>query len=331
MPQYQIKKINFHELGMSSAYKGISADVSVKVENQFPLDFQVPPLGFAVGVDNCLPSQPHIKLADANTHALHVHPQQDILVNVTGIVRQLPEAFLNACPGSIESPFDTLLGEYIRGRAATVYVSGSDSPSDDTPQWISDLAYGVTVPVSFPGRSFGNLIKNFSMSDVHFSLPDFFAEPDSSEAQPKISATVNALINLPDEMNFHVDIHRIRSTADVFYRKKKLGNLDISRWHEANSTEVKNSTDGHPDLLVTSHIEKAPLKITDNSVFNEVVRALLTGTSTVELSVKALVDVQLETPLGALAVRQIPAKGQVPVKRTTTLSFLTQWTKLITE
>ena len=303
--------------------------MALDIENPYPLDVQIPPLGFAIGVDNCLPSDPHIMLADATARAMHVRPREDIILNVTGFVQQLPEAFLNACPGKIDSPFDTLLGKYIHGHEATLYVSGSDSPSNDTPQWISDLAYGVTVPVSFPGRSLGNLMKNFTMTDVHFTLPDFFADPDSPEAQPRISALIEALIDLPDEMNFHVDVHRIRSTADVYYHKKKLGVLDISRWHEANSTEVKEPGQTHPDLEVTSRIEKAPLRITDSKVFNEVVKALLAGRNSIDLSVKASVDVEMETPLGALAVREIPAEGKVPVKRTTTLSFFKDWTKLI--
>lgn len=313
-----------------NSYKGLAADVSIRVENMYPLDVQIPPLGFAIGVDNCLPSDPHIPLADALTRATHVQPKRDVWINVTSFVQQLPEAFLNTCPGTIDSPFDTLLGKYIHGHEATLYVSGSESPSSSTPQWISDLAYGVTVPVSFPGRSLGNLMKNFTMTDVHFSLPDFFADPNTPESQPKISAQIKALIDLPDEMNFQVDVHRIRSTADVFYHKKKLGVLDISKWHQANSKEIKEPNVSHPDLEITSHIEKAPLSITNQRVFNEVVRALLSGSSNVNLSVKALVDVQMETPLGELAVREIPAKGEVPVKRTTTISFLEDWTKLIT-
>ena len=269
-------------------------------------------------------------LADARTQSLRVHPKEDVLVNATGFVNRLPEAFLAACPGQLDSPFDNLLGDYIHGREATLYVSGSRSPPKSTPQWISDLAYGVTVPVSFTGRPFGNLIKNFSMTDVRFSLPDFFAEPDTPDAQPKISAQIKALIGLPDEMNFHVDVNKIRSTADVFYHKKKLGVLDLSRWHNANSTEVRSPSEDHPDLVITSHIEKAPLQITDEDVFQDLVNALLTGRNTINLEVKAAVDVQMITPLGPLAVRQIPAKGNVPVKRTAILSFLKGWTKLIT-
>ena len=328
MPSYKIKRINFHDMDSVSFSDGIAADASILLENQYPVDINIPPLGFAVSVDNCSPSDPRIKLADATTQSLHVKPEEDLTVNVTGLVRQLPQAFLSACPGSLDSPFDTLLGNYIRGKEATLYVSGSDSPSQATPRWITELAYGVTVPISFPGRSFGNLIKNFTMADVHFSLPDFFAEPDTPEAQPKISAQVQALINLPDEMNFHVDVERIRSTADIFYHKKKLGELDISRWHKATSEEVEEPGEDHPDLLVKSNIEKAPLTITDDDVFNEVVRALLSGSSTVNLSVNALVDVEMDTPLGTLAVRQVPAKGDVPVRRTTTLEFLQSW-KLI--
>ena len=96
----------------------------------------------------------------------------------------------------------------------------------------------ITVPVSLTGRTFEHLIQNFSLADVHFSLPDPFAEPDSDDAQPKVSAKIKALVNLPEEMNFPVEVHRVRADADVFYHGKKLGRLDLRKWQQANSTRV---------------------------------------------------------------------------------------------
>ncbi|KAL9080950.1 MAG: hypothetical protein Q9159_007470 [Coniocarpon cinnabarinum] len=314
MPAYEIRRLNFREMDSANTRTGIAADVSVIVQNKYPVDVALPSFGFSVAVENCLPTEPHIKVADATTHALHVQPHTDVMMNVTGLVSHLPEAFLSTCPGTPESPFDTLFGNYIHGKEATMFVSGSDAPANDTPQWITDLAYGVTVPISFPGRSFGHLIKNFTMADVHFFLPDYFADPDTPGAQPKISAQVEALVSLPEEMNFRVGVQRIRSTADVFYHHGKLGVLDISKWHDATSREVRGSKQTHPDLLITSHIDKAPLTITDDEIFNEVVRALLTGDAALNLTVKALVDVEMETPLGSIAARQVPAEGLVPVK-----------------
>lgn len=289
----------------------------------------VPALGFAVSVDNCDPNDPHIMLADAMTSEAHVEPQQIVTLNVTGIIRELPEAFLSACPGSQDSPLDNFVGNYIHGKEAKIYVSESKSPSPDTPKWLTDLAYGVAVPVVVPGRTFGHLIKNFSMTDVQFSLPNFFAEPDTPDAQPKISAKVVTLISLPDEMNFPVAVHRIRSTADMYYEKKKLGYLDLRKWHPATSRQVTAPNETHPDLEVTADINKAPLTITNDDLFSEVVQALLMGSKKVDLSIKADVDVEMETALGKFTVRRIPAEGEVPVKRTGSIFNPAQWSRLI--
>jgi hypothetical protein len=117
-------------------------------------------------------------------------------------------------------------------------------------------------------------------------------------------------------MNFNISVGRVRADADVFYKGKKLGKLDLHKWQKANSTRLApESDDDGPSLLVQSNINDAPLDITDDDVFTDVVQALLFGSKSVFLSIKALVDVETETALGAFAIRKIPAEGQVPVKR----------------
>ncbi len=315
VPAYNISKINFHEVDLPDARKGMAADVSLTVHNDYPIDFTIPPLGFAILVDNCSPTDPYIMIADATTEELAIEPKQDVHLNVSGIVRQLPDALTAACPGSHESPLDAFLGDYIHGSDATIYVRGSDSPSLDTPNWITDLISDITVPVPFPGRQLDHLLKNFSLADVKFHLPEPFADPDSSEAQPKISARVKALVALPKEMNFPIHVDRVRADADVYYHGKKLGNLDLHKWQRANSTRVEADKDGEPALEVESGIRKAPLTITDDDLFSEVVQALIFGGKPLVLGIKAKVDVEIETALGKFAVRKIPAEGVVPIKR----------------
>lgn len=318
IPDYKIHKLNFHEenLPLPDLEKVMVADVSLEVSNDYPLEFTVPPLGFAILVDGCTPSDPYIQIADATTRSLHIEPKEDLKLNVSGIVRQLPDAFTQACPHSPDSPLDLLLGQYIHGNTTTIYVRGSDSPDQNTPKWITDLVSDITVPVPFPGHTFGHLIKNFSLADVHFGLPDPFAEPNSPEAQPHITANVKALIALPEEMNFNISVGRVRADADVYYHDKKLGKLDLKKWQPANSTRVEPTKDDEgPMLLVQSLVENAPLTIEDDDVFTEVVQALVFGSKRVYLSIKADVDVQMETALGELAVRKIPAQGMVPIKR----------------
>ncbi|THY49571.1 hypothetical protein D6C99_05081 [Aureobasidium pullulans] len=315
LPEYKIHKLNFREVQLPDLQRAMVADVSVELGNDFPLDFTIPPLGFAILVDNCHPSQPLIQLADATTPSLSVKPKENLNVSVSGFVRRLPQAFTQACPGSHESPLDILLGGYIHGNNTTVYVRGSDSPSLDTPRWITDLMSDVTVPVPFPGHTFGHLIRNFTLADVHFGLPDPFAEPDSPESNPRISANIKALVALPEEMNFNISVGRVRADADVFYHGSKLGYLDLNKWQKANSSRIdSDNKDEGPLLAVQSAIEKAPLIVTDDDVFTDVLNALLFGGKGVELGIKAEVDVEMETALGQLAVRKIPAEGSVPVK-----------------
>jgi hypothetical protein len=312
MPKFNITKLNVHE---SNSTKGMDADVSIRIENNYPIDLTVPPLAFDLLVNNCLPSEPYIMVAEANVQNLTIHPRQDVRVNVTGNVQKLPDALTGTCPGSTKSPLDALLGGYMHGEETIIYVRGAETPNSKTPKWMSELFSSVTVPVPFPGRSFDNLIRNFSLADVHFKLPEPFAEPDTPEAQPKISAMIKVTIDLPEEINFPIDVDGVRADADVFYKGKKMGRLDLHKWQHANSTRVAGHGKEKPILLVESAIKNAPLEITDDDAFTDVVQALLFGGKSVLLTIKAKVDIKLETPLGNLTVRQIPAGGVVPIKR----------------
>lgn len=293
----------------------MAADVSLALTNQYPVEFTVPPLSFDILVQGCSPDQPYLRLADATTKEIHVEPKEDVEVQVGGFLQKLPETLLAMCPLTQKSPLDTLLGEYIRGDETTIYVRGSQSPSGNSPDWVTALIQSITVPVPFPGKSFEDLIRNFSLADVHFTLPDPFATPDTPEASPRISATVKALVGLPKEMNFPIDVSRVRADADVYYHKKKLGRLDLHKWQKANTTRIEAHDDVEAGLAIESVVKNAPLKITDDDVFTELVQDLIFGGKPVLLGVKADVDVETETALGKFVVREIPAEGKVFVKR----------------
>jgi hypothetical protein len=254
-------------------------------------------------------------VADSLTNSLDIQPKQDVNLNVSGTIRQLPDALVSTCPGSGKSPLDAFIGDYIHGYDSTIYVRGSDSPSLDTPQWLSELLASIMVPVPFRGHTFDQLIRDFSLTNVAFTLPDPWAEPGSPESDPLISATIKALINLPQEMNFPVEVGRVRAKANVFYKGQKLGRLDLHKWQKANSTRVPALGDESPALLVESDIKDAPLIITDDDVFSDIVQKLLFGGKPVMRTIKADVDVEMETALGVMTIREIPAEGDVPVKR----------------
>lgn len=282
----------------------MAADVSLSVTNKYPVSLEIPPLGFDILVPNCASNEPYILLADAITDEVIVKPYSDVKVDVGGIVRQLPDTLTTTCPNSDSSPLDLLLGGYIHGQDTTIFVRGSNAPGADTPEWITKIISSITVPVPFPGHTFNNLIRNFSLTDVHFGLPDPFAEPGTPESNPSISGNIEVLAGLPKEMNFGINVSRVRANADVFYKGKKLGVLELKKWQAASSTRMAD--DDNPSLQIVSRIKDAPLNITDEDVFDDVVQALIFDGRPVVLKVEALVDVEVGTVLGQFVIRDVP-------------------------
>jgi hypothetical protein len=312
LPHYNITKLNIREA--KKGHKGMGADASIVVMNDYPVEITLPPVAVDVSIDGCS-SEKQVFVGTAETAELQVKPKTNIQVNVTGNVEHLSEALTQVCPNTAKSPLDHFIGDYMKGEEATIYISCCKFPDPNTPDWARDLLKDITVPVPFTGREMGNMVKNFSMADMHFSLPDPFAEPGTPEGSPKISAIVNVDVGLPNEMNFPLDVNQIKADADILYKGKKLGKMDLSKWQKANSTRIEAHGKEGPSLLVQSVIKDAPIKILDDDLFSEVVQALIFGGKSVMLDMVASVSIGVDTPMGKFAIRGIPAKGSVPVKR----------------
>ncbi len=290
-------------------------NATVAITNDFPVDLAVPPLMFDLLVPNCMPYEPLIEVAQATTRSFEIHPKTDIELDVDGVMEELPDVLTRTCPNSDSSPLDDLVAGYIHGEEMTAYVRGSASQPPHTPDWISEIVSSVTVPLPFPGRSFDHLMKNFSLADVHVKLPDPFADPDTPDAQPKVSAVVKAWVALPKQLNIPINVSRVRADADVFYHNKKLGRLDLSKWQDANSTRMNTTEEGGSTMLVQSPVKDAPLNITDSDVFSRLVQDLVFGDKSVPLHIKVKVDVEVGAVMGEFVIKDIPAEGDISVHR----------------
>lgn len=295
------------------------ADISLSAFNKYPIELDIPELAFEIMVPGCADTDPFIIVAEASTGAIHVEPLSDVSANVYGVIHELPDSLTRACPDSSSSPLDMFLKQYMHGEPATLFVRGSSRPDGDTPRWIADILASITIPVPFPGRTLDGLIRDFSLTDVHFTLPDPFADPDDPDANPKVSGNIMVTASLPSDMNFAINVTNVKATADVLYKTKKMGELNLRKWQHANSTRVDGEGNDGPSLKIESRIIEAPLNITDGDVFADVVQALLFGNKPISLDIQALVDVKVETSLGELIVKEVPAEGKVPVKRSSSL------------
>ncbi|CAK7244770.1 MAG: hypothetical protein STHCBS139747_006316 [Sporothrix thermara] len=286
LPKYDIERIVFQEKDVPGrSDKAMGADVSILVYNAFPVQIDIPPLAFEILVPNCNSLDPYIQVADAVTAPLAIRPKTTLNIN------------------------------YLNGDEAIVYVRGKKQPLDNTPSWVADILASVTVPVPFPGRTFDNLIREFSLTDVRFSLPDPLAEPGDPDSNPTVSGTILVTAGLPSQMNFVINVTNVRANADVFYHKNKLGELNLHKWQDANSTMTRATEDHEATLKIQSRIDNAPLNVTDGDVLTEVIQKLIFGGQNVNLRIKALVDIRVETILGNLEIKDVPAEGEIPVKR----------------
>lgn len=316
MPEYSIGRLNFHDIPLDKdGQKAVEADVSLTAYNGFPVSGTVPILAFEVMVPACNESEPYIIVAEAANKKIEVHSHANVTAHGKGVIKEIPEVLTQACPLSKLSPLDHFMENYIHGEDAKVFVRGKKLPPSDTPDWVEAIIEGITVPIDLPGKSFGNFIRNFSLTDVDFKMPSPFADPRDPDSQARVSGNVEVLAAIPDELNLKLGVKSIRSYADLYYEKKKLGELNLNDWQKANSAKIPG-VDGEQDLLnVTAQIIDAPINITDSDVFGDLLQSMFFGEDDLFLDVNATVDGRISTVLGAIVVKNVLAEGKIPVKR----------------
>lgn len=303
MPNFRVDGLKFGEVNLPGQ-QALTANASVKIENPFPLDFEISSLSFTVLLPGC-GAHDLVVIATAETSHLLVKPKADIDLDISAVIRNLPDDFIATCPQSHTSPIDNFLGGYLHGNYSTVYIRGSDASGSDAPEWLLRFLRSVTIPLPFPGHKFDNVVKSFNLSDVKFRLPDPDSKPGSPESSPRLSASVGALVRLPDEIHFPIDVKRLRSLADVSYEGEKFGTLNLQKWMLATSSL---SGDGKY-LQVNAAVDDAPLDVTNYDVFGKVVRKMMFEGQPVQLDIKGKAGTDIKTSLGEFLVSGIPIAG----------------------
>lgn len=312
MPEYEIEHLNFDDVPVHDGKKmGIGANVTITAFNEYPVGLSVPPMGFEVLVPDCDASKPFIVIGSARSLTIDVKPNENVTAQGTGLIRKIPDALIRTCPDSKLSPLDEFVEHYLKGENATVYIRGKKETSE-VPDWLGDIFESVTVPITLPGQSFDDFIRNLTLTDVDFKFPSPFAGPNDPAGKPRVSGVVEVLAILPQGFNVDVSVDSLRSIGDLIYKGEKFGVLNLRKWTSAKSQKINDQ--GNEDLLkITSKVVDAPIDITNNGVFSDLMSEMLFGGDEILLDVHAKVDAKVGTVLGPLTLKQVPANGQIPV------------------
>lgn len=290
----------------------LAASISVFIKNVYPIEFDLPALEFKVLAQGCNNSL--IELTRAFIQPAHFKPRSGVTVKLRANFRELPKTILEPCSESNSSPLDMLLTDYAHGKNIIMFIQELTSSGFQKLKWVTDIMSNMTLPVSVPSHQFNSLIRNFTLTDTQFKLPDVFAEPGSDEGNPHLSGRIRAIVDIPREMNLNISVNRFRATVKTLYKEQLFGTISIHRWQTAKSEQFQRPNDGGLSIRVESFVDNAPLKITDENIFADIVQALLINRGNVLLQVEALLDIELFTILGQFVIHGIPAEGNVPIK-----------------
>ncbi|RPA82915.1 hypothetical protein BJ508DRAFT_413837 [Ascobolus immersus RN42] len=306
VPKISISGLDMTEID-DKGHKAVGVSASVSMSNPYPITATAPPLLFTVSIPSCDNST--TRLARAKLSSLRITPSSPISANVLGIISDLPDSVLVPCTNSTSSPLDSFLARYMHGNSTTLHISGapaSESIAFGVPPWIAEFLSTITIPIPFPGHATDSLIKRFTLTNVDLELPSPLADPSSPNSRPRLTALVQALIQLPEEMNFPIDVRRARADADVFHQGEKWGEIHIDEWVPARSRTTWEGVE------VEADVERTPVYITNGRVFRGVVKDMLLNGG-VELGISARVDVGMETAMGEVVVRDVEAEGMIEV------------------
>ncbi|KAK9473123.1 uncharacterized protein V1510DRAFT_106005 [Dipodascopsis tothii] len=306
---YSIAEMSLTE---ASDPKGIMARVVATVQNSYPIKLALPALTWVIEAAACTPAE-RFRLATAQSAPVTIEPKGDVDLQVTSVVSDVPAPFTRPCPGSEtgSSAIDRYLAAYLSGETVTLYVHGHPSQLiPDFPEWVTDLLASVSVPVPVAGRNtsegrMGDMVKSFGFTRVKMTVP---ARGEGPGALPRLSALVNADIELPAELDFKVSVDRLKGDSDLSYAGKKFGRLELHDWIPAISYYTP---EGY--IHVVAELDNVPMEIDDQAVFKRLVQKLVFS-GAAEIDLVGLIDVGIDTPVGEFIVHRLPVEGEVPLR-----------------
>ncbi|KAI8344434.1 hypothetical protein BC941DRAFT_342631 [Chlamydoabsidia padenii] len=213
------------------------------------------------------------------------------------------------------------LTRYLHGNTSIVHVRGNTfGPDDDysgiqpaskVPDWLRKALASMTLAIPFPGATRMDIIQSLTMDNIKI---DF----SMVSKDPLVSGDATALLQLPREIQFELDVVEIDPTVYIYLEhdsKEPFAKLHTNR--PCPSRTIHRGQEGDQDIpedmfMVISRINKAPFKVLSghDSEFEKFLdRVLNKRNSTVYLQGTA--NALVSSDFGKLMVRDLTFKGEI--------------------
>ncbi|ORZ15977.1 hypothetical protein BCR42DRAFT_328236 [Absidia repens] len=227
---------------------------------------------------------------------------------------------------------ERFLSLYLHGNTSVVHVRGSTFGPDDeihhdttatateittfgskVPDWLQKALASMTLSIPFPGTTHHDIIQSLTMDNIKI---DF----SMISGGPVVSGDATALLQLPKEMQFDLDVTEI--DPDVYIYLEHDSASPFARLRPRKPCPSKTIHRGDPDgddgsipegmFMVKSSIDKAPFQVLSGheGEFEKFLdRVFKKRNSTVYLQGTA--DAMVVSEFGKLTVRDLAFKGQI--------------------
>lgn len=224
---------------------------------------------------------------------------------------------------------EQFLTRYLHGNASIVHVRGSTfGPDDDdnyaesqlqrpspkstskVPDWLQKALASMTLAVPFPGATQMDIIQSLTMDNIKI---DF----SMVTKDPLVSCDTTALLQLPKEMKFELDVVEIDPVVYIYLEHDSKDPFAVLHPNHPCPSRTIHRGQGDDTIpkdmfMVKSKINKAPFKVLSGheDEFEKFLdRVLNKRNSTVYLQGTA--NALVSSEFGRLMVRDLTFKGQI--------------------
>lgn len=318
-------------------YHGLSVAAMISAFYNFSISAILPELRWKVFIPGCNEDE-FLYVTDAFNLPIHLKPFEVNELGVYAMVKKLSSELNVQCPGSNHTAIDQFAQQYLSGALTKIKVQGSWHQPPGVPWWMTPILPLIELQIPIRGQKTDDkLIRELELSNFKITLPARKNPFEKPSGLPKLSAHIQATVVPPPMINMTEDVDlsvkQARGTAELFSSKgESFATVDIPDWLPCVTTtkmvdrdpplnggdlgsmiQKKSSNNKTLAYVVEFSLNGVPMNITDESVFSEVARQVIV-TGSAPITLHAIVDADLSTPVGGFVFSDISIEGNTVIR-----------------